>query len=119
MSKIPSKSHPGTFFKRLSCSQPPNSYCSSNWHSSGIIHFLLYYHVTSIEVFHIYFILLSLYCCLSSQIKFKLFENQYILSITLKIHLGMKQQKYMANNGSSLYAYKMIDTNKKMILKSK
>lgn len=40
--------------------------------------------------------------CLSSQIKFKPFENQYFLPINLKLYMDMKQQKHMVNNGSSL-----------------
>ena len=68
------------------------------------------------EVFRVYFILLLL-CDLSSKIKFKLPENQYILSVTL--NHGHEMVKHTGNSGSSFYAYKMIDTSKMMVLKSK
>lgn len=67
------------------------------------------------KVFRVYFILLFL-CGLSSKIKFKLLENQYILSVTL--NHGHKMVKSMGNSGSSFYAHKMIDTSKMMVLKS-
>lgn len=88
LSKTFLKIWPKNFFKRLSCSTSPTSDYSSNWHSSGIIHFL-YCHFISIEVCHVYFY--CFWCGLSSQIKLKLLENQYILPVNLRLHMGMKQ----------------------------